>query len=158
VGVAIRELVREDRPAVHGLLDASGAFTAEEMQVALEVFDEGVDGGTDGPYAHFGAEVEGIVCGYVAFGRTPMTEATWHLYWICTHPRVWRSGVGRALQQYAEEFVRKHGGRSLVLETSGQPGYARVHKFYRQAGYEEVGRIRDYYKRGDDCVLYCKVL
>jgi ribosomal protein S18 acetylase RimI-like enzyme len=158
MGVVIRELVREDRLAVHGMLDASGAFTEEEIRVALEVFDEGIPGGLDGPYVHFGAEVEGAVCGYVVVGRTPMTETTWHLYWICTHPRVHKTGVGRALQHYAEEFVRERGGRSIVLETSGQPSYARVHEFYRKAGYSEVGRIRDYYKPGDDCILYCKVL
>lgn len=154
----IRQLARQDREAVLGMLQASGAFTAEEVRVALEVFDEGISGELDGPYVHFGAEVAGEVCGYVCVGRTPMTDATWHLYWICTHPRAQKSGVGRALQIFAEDFVRECGGKRVVLETSGQPGYARVHEFYRKAGYREAGRIRDYYKPGDDCIFYYKEL
>jgi len=158
MGVTIRKLVRQDRAAVHEMLSACGAFTAEEIGVALEVFDEGIPGGSEGPYIHFAAEIGGEVCGYVCVGQTPMTDATWHLYWICAHPRAQKAGVGRALQMHAEWFVRGRGGARIVLETSGQPSYARVHEFYRKAGYCEVGRIRDFYKAGDDCIIYCKEL
>ncbi len=154
----VRELIASDREAAREVLTACGAFSAEEISVALGMIDEGVAGEIDDPYPLLAAEIEGKVRGYVCIGRTPLTESTWHLYWIVVHPSTQRSGVGRALQARAEEFVRARGGERLVLETSGRADYERARQFYLSAGYEEVGRICDYYKQGDDCVLFCKSL
>ncbi len=154
----IRELRAEDRGAVHAALRACGAFTEEEIQVALEVLNAGLATGSNGDYSLFGAEIEATVRGYVCVGKTPLTSGTWHLYWICVHPDAQGVGVGQALQAHAEAFVRSRGGERLVLETSGRADYARARRFYRNAGYAEVGRIPDFYRPGDDCVVYCKVL
>jgi len=135
-----------------------GAFSDEEVIVALEVLDDGLKGGLDGDYPHLVCEVDGAVQGYVAVGRTPMTDTTWHLYWICVHPSAQGQGAGQALQLAAERFVAEHGGQRLVLETSGRPDYARTRHFYQAAQYTECGRITDFYKPGDDCVTYVKRL
>jgi ribosomal protein S18 acetylase RimI-like enzyme len=102
--------------------------------------------------------MEGQVRGYVCVGKTPLTVSTWHLYWICVDPEVQGRGAGRALQSYAESFIRARGGERLVLETSGQVNYERTRRFYVRAGYSEVSRIRDFYKPGDDCIVFCKDL
>lgn len=154
----IRELQSRDRDAVHDALIACGAFTDEEIQVALEVLEAGLAGGLSGDYPLFAAEVEQHVRGYVCIGKTSLTASTWHLYWICIHPTVQGRGVGQELLSYVERFVRTCSGERLVVETSGQPSYARTRQFYHDAGYLEVGRIPDFYKLGDDCVLYCKTL
>jgi len=152
----IREIELRDRPAVHDLLRASGVFTEEEVSTALEVLDVGIAGGLDGDYPAFVVEDEGRVCGYVCVGKTPLTAGTWHLYWICVHPESQRTGLGRALQSHIEQFIRSRGGERIVLETSGQTSYELTRRFYRSAGYREVGRIKDFYKAGDDCVIFCK--
>ncbi len=154
----IRELLGRDRTAVHEMLVACGAFTAEEVRVALELIDEGLSGAGQHGYLFFAAEVDGEVCGYVCIGKTPMTLATWYLYWICVHPRAQRTGVGRALQVHVEAFIREKGGERLVLETSGQPAYERTRRFYAGGGSQEVGRIQDFYKPKDDCIIFCKEL
>jgi ribosomal protein S18 acetylase RimI-like enzyme len=154
----IRGLQSQDRDAVREALIACGAFTEEEVQVALEVLEAGLAGGLSGEYPHFVAEVERHECGYICVGKTPLTASTWHLYWICVHPAVQGRGVGQELLSYVEAFVRTCNGERLVVETSGQPSYVRTRRFYQEAGYIEVGRIPDFYKPGDDCVLYCKTL
>ncbi len=106
----------------------------------------------------FAAERNGRVAGYVCVGKTPLTRGTWHEYWICVHPAAQRRGIGRKLQSHAEKFVCARGGERLVLETSGRRAYARTRRFYRQAGYRIVGRIADFYRPGDGCVVFCKVL
>jgi len=154
----IRELRSQDCNTVRDALIACCAFTEEEIQVALEVLEIGLAGGLSGEYPHFVAEVEQCVCGYICVGKTPLTASTWHLYWICVHPAVQGRGVGQELLSYVEAFVRTRSGERLVVETSGQPSYMRTRRFYDDAGYIEVGRIPDFYKSGDDCVLYCKLL
>ncbi len=154
----IRELTVQDREAVRSMLAACGAFSEDELRVGLEVFDDGVAGGLKGPYPHFALIQDDELCGYVCVGSTPLTQATWHLYWICVHPQVQRQGCGRALLAHAEEFVRIRGGANLVIDTGGRPDYAGQRRFYEKHGYVAVGRIPDFYRAGDDCVIYWKRL
>jgi uncharacterized protein len=154
MGVTIRSLAAADREAIREMLEACGAFTREEVAVALEVFDEGLAG----EYSLFGAEAGGVLSGYVCAGKTPLTRSTWHVYWICVHPKAQRAGIGRALQRYVEDFIRAQGGERIALETSGRAGYAGTRLFYERAGYRAAGRIPDFYQPGDDCVMYCKDL
>jgi ribosomal protein S18 acetylase RimI-like enzyme len=158
MGMLIRELHSQDHDAVRQMLIACGAFTDEEIQVALEMMEAGLVDGLRGEYPHFVAEVNHSVCGYACVGKTPLTASTWHLYWICVHPAVQGRGVGQELLSRVEAFVRTRSGERLVVETSGQPSYGRTRRFYQEAGYSEVGCIPDFYKPGDDCVLYCKTL
>jgi ribosomal protein S18 acetylase RimI-like enzyme len=158
MGALIRPLRHADRGDVIEALQACGAFTEEEVQVALEVLDQGLAGGLDGDYPLFAAERAGRVCGYVCVGRTPLTRGTWHLYWICVHPAAQGQGIGRDLQAHAERFVAEHGGERLLLETSSTAPYDAARAFYARAGYEIVGRVADFYRPGDDCVMFCKVL
>src|SRR5260370_226556 len=151
MGLTIRPFQASDREAVTGPLVDSAAFSEEEVHVAVEMVDSG-------DYTVFAVELDGAVCGYACIGRTPLTLTTWHLYWICIHPRAQRRGAGTALQQHAEEFIRSQKGERLVLETSGRAGYERTRRFYERGGYQQAGRIPDYYKAGDDCVFYFKVL
>jgi hypothetical protein len=46
----------------------------------------------------------------------------------------------------------------VVAETSSQPKYENTRRFYLKCDYLEVARIRDYYKPGDDLVVYGKYL
>jgi ribosomal protein S18 acetylase RimI-like enzyme len=158
MGMIVRELTIDDRDAVANMLAACGVFTAEEIQVALEVLDAGLAGGLEGDYPLFVVEIAGQVRGYLCIGRTPLTASTWHLYWICVDPQAEGNGAGQALQSHAESFIRARGGERLVLETSGRLNYQRTRRFYKRAGYEEVGIIHDFYRPGDDCIVFCKEL
>ncbi|HEY2013340.1 MAG TPA: N-acetyltransferase [Bryobacteraceae bacterium] len=150
----IRRLGPEDRDAVRDALIECGAFSAEEVRVALEMLDSGLAG----EYSLPAVEIDGRVRAYACMGKATLTLGSWYLYWICVHPAFQRTGIGRVLQARLEEIVRDSGGTQLVVETSGRPDYERTRHFYLQAGFTEVGRIPDFYKPGDDCVLYCKVL
>ena len=154
----VRELTPQDRPAILDMLRACGTFSDIEIEVAAEVLDAGLSGGPENAYTLLGLEIDGHLRGYVCIGPTPMTATTWHLFWIAVHPAAQRQRAGRRLQQAAEQFIRDRAGERIVLETSGRPDYEGARRFYEQAGYKVVGRIGDYYKPGDDCVFYCKVL
>ena len=69
-----------------------------------------------------------------------------------------RQGRGTALLHHVEEALRSSGQRLLLVETSGLPSFERARAFYAKCGYEEEARIRDYYKAGEDMVVFRKVL
>ena len=152
--MTVRDLVAADCAAVREALEDCGAFSEEEIRVAMEM----VEGGLKGEYALPAVEIDGKVRGYACIGRVPLTKASWYIYWICVHPSMQGKGVGRRLQSRIEELVRQGGGTRLVLETSGRADYEATRRFYRAAGFIEAGRIPDFYKPGDDCVVYYKAL
>ena len=155
----IRKLVREDVPALEEILNATGVFTPEEVDVALELMGIFLNQPGQKDYdIHVAVDADGSRLGYFWIGPTPVTEGTFDLYWIAVDPRRHNRGIGKELQRFMEDVVRKQGGRLLVAETSGRPQYESTRKFYIATGYEEVSRIRDYYRPGDDLVVYGKYL
>ncbi|HJP59811.1 MAG TPA: GNAT family N-acetyltransferase, partial [Gemmatimonadaceae bacterium] len=84
--------------------------------------------------------------------------STYDLYWIAVDKTKHRSGVGRKLLKFAEEEVGRRGGKLLLAETSSTETYGGTIAFYEKTGYELVGKIVDYYKTGDDKLIFAKKL
>ncbi len=92
------------------------------------------------------------------FAPERMTEGTWNLYLIAVRPERQGSGLGTALLRRVEETLAACGGRILLVETSGLPEFGRTRAFYRRRGYDEEARIRDFYRAGEDKVVFRKAL
>ncbi|GAC1516131.1 MAG: N-acetyltransferase [Gemmatimonadaceae bacterium] len=155
----VRPLVVADRAAVRAVLESSPNFTAAETAVAVELVDEYLADGEDSGYLLFVVDAPGGssgVAGYVCIGPTPLTEGTYDLYWIAVHHAAQGRGFGRHLLGFAEEEVRRRGGRLLLIETSSQEGYAGTLRFYERAGYLLEARIRDFYRPDDDKLVFAK--
>ncbi len=152
----MRKLRHDDIPMLEEILVATGAFTDEEVVVAVELLETVVNDPLQQDYEVAVADIGDRVAGYVLFGPVPLTEGNYDLYWIAVDPNSQGSGVGRRLMKHVEDQVRQRSGRLLCLETSSQGGYLRTRTFYEQAGYVEESRIRDFYKPGDDRLTYVK--
>jgi len=150
----VRDLAPYDVEDVREALVTCGAFTAEEVRVALEM----VDAGLNGDYLLPAVEIDGRVRDYACLGKAGLTQGSWYLYWICVHRGYQGRGAGRVLQQNIEQIVRTARGDRLVVETSGRPDYDRSRRFYAAAGYTVAGTVPGFYKAGDDLVIYYKVV
>ncbi|GAC1409308.1 MAG: hypothetical protein NVSMB53_01330 [Gemmatimonadaceae bacterium] len=158
----IRPLVAADRSGVFRILENAGNFTPDEVATALELIDEWLELGEHSGYLTYVLEArdEGNseVLGYVCFGPTPLTESTYDLYWIAVDKSKHRDGVGKRLLKFAEEEIVRRGGQMLLIETSSQETYGGTIQFYEKTGYELVGKIQEYYKPGDDKLIFAKKL
>src|SRR5687768_5910330 len=155
----IRPLLAADREDVLRILDNAGNFTVDEVTTARELIDEWLEQGEPSGYLTYVLEEDGLgVLGYVCFGPTPLTETTYDLYWIVVDKSKHRGGVGKRLLKFAEEEVERRGGRLLLIETSSQETYGGTIQFYERTGYALVGRVTDYYKAGDDKLIFAKRL
>ena len=65
---------------------------------------------------------------------------------------------GAALVSHVERTLAERGERVLLVETSGTKALERTRDFYRKNGYDEEARIREFYRVGDDKVIYRKAL
>ena len=165
----IRRIHPSDRPALAALIVKDGLFTPPELKVSLELID-GALADPDGDYRVLVAEVadlkglngpaapESTVAGYVCYGPSPMTEGTWDLYWIVTHPEARGRGVAGALVGAMEAELSCAGARLIRVETSEQELYEAAHRFYVRYQYPEVARLDDFYKPGDALIIMVKRL
>jgi ribosomal protein S18 acetylase RimI-like enzyme len=165
------------RASVRSLLEATSVFSPDEIDVALELFDEvhGRKGAgpaslcrperSEGPalaiespdYEFIGAFENDELLGYACFGPTPSTDGTWDLYWLAVHPAAQRRGAGRSLVRWVETELAARGARLLVVETSSRAEYSHTRAFYAGAGYVEAGRVRDFYAPADDRIILTRL-
>src|SRR5437868_1708032 len=161
-GTSIRPMVAADRGGVFRILENAGNFTPEEVATALELIDEWLELGEHSGYLTYvmesQSEENSEVLGYVCFGPTPLTESTYDLYWIAVDKSKHRAGVGKRLLKFAEEEIVRRGGKMLLVETSSQETYGGTIQFYEKTGYVLVGKIKEYYKPGDDKLIFAKRL
>ena len=151
----LRNLTAADRDRIEEISRAVGLFRADEIPVALEVFDGAVAGSSD--YLALGAVHDGRLAGWICWGPTPCTLGTYDLYWMAVDPTLHGGGVGTALL-HAMESRLAGVARLVVVETAGRTDYAPTRGFYEARGYRAVSRIPDFYAPGDDQVVYTKSL
>ncbi len=153
----VRSLRGDDREAVQKILEENEMFTQEEIACALEQVDIYINQPEQQDYQLMVVENKyGEVAGFISYGPTPLTEGTYDLYWIAVSPRDQRKGFGRILIRWLEDKVREEGGRLILIETSSQPKYEATRNFYQKMGYGEVARVVDFYRPGDDRIIYAK--
>jgi ribosomal protein S18 acetylase RimI-like enzyme len=158
----LRHLRPTDRARLAELLVATGAFHADEVDVALSLFDlssrEGRNAGgaedASADYEFIGAYDDSErLMGYACFGPTPSTDGTYDLYWLAVDPAAQGQGAGRALVREVERLLGARGARLLVVETSSRADYAGTRAFYQATGYREVARVKDFYAPADDRIM-----
>ncbi len=151
----IRPTVREDHALILDILRRTDYFTEEEVDIADELLDSYFENNLESGYWTYTAETD-KVSGYVCYGPTPLTDGTYDIYWIAVDPEQQGKKIGTELLSYAENDIAKNRGRLITVYTSSQEKYLSTRNFYLRRGYHEGCRIKDYYRRGDDLVVYVK--
>jgi ribosomal protein S18 acetylase RimI-like enzyme len=156
--VKIRKTVSSDRSKIQMILDDTGFFTDAEIDVAMELVDTFLTNPAQKDYFVYVAEEEEQIYGYACFGPTPVAVGTYDLYWIAVDPAVQNKGVGKKLLGFVEHEISRLQGRLIIIETSSQEKYKATQAFYLSNGYHLAARIKDFYKPGDDRMIYTKYI
>jgi ribosomal protein S18 acetylase RimI-like enzyme len=153
----IRLTTPDDTTALIALATASGLFDPNQTDDLAQMLDKHFrdrDETQDIWLTDYDNEPVGIA--YIAPER--MTEGTWNLYLIAVHPDRQKQGRGKALLSYVEQMLMERGERILLVETAGTDDFEYVREFYRQNGYEQEARIREFYAAGIDKIVFRKAL
>ena len=158
--IRLGSLRPRDRARVAELLVSTAVFSAEEIDVALQLFDAsvrdphaGADDAHVADYEFTGAFEGDRLVGYACSGPTPATEGTFDLYWLAVDAAAQGKGIGTKLVREVERELRDRGARMLLVETSSRPDYSNTRAFYARCGYTEAARIRDFYAPADDRIM-----
>lgn len=154
VSDSIRPVGRGDVDGLKAVVDATGLFPSALLDGMLEAFLVG-----ERPDEYWlTIDRDGHAAGIAYYAPERMTVGTWNLLLIAVDPGQQGRGLGQALMRNAEMTLAGEGQRVLLVETSGLPEFERTRGFYRQLGYTEEARIRDYYDAGEDKVVFWKSL
>ncbi|MBI9086470.1 MAG: GNAT family N-acetyltransferase [Desulfobacterales bacterium] len=158
-GVTMREVLEPaDSERVYRLVEITGFFNPEEIDVAKELVDERLEKGDASGYHFVMADHYGRLAGYACFGLIPCTVSSYDLYWIAVHPDFQGRGLGRRLITETERRIKAAGGSRIYVDTSQRMQYASTRAFYENQGYRLESVLKDFYAPGDGKVIYCKRL
>jgi ribosomal protein S18 acetylase RimI-like enzyme len=153
----IRPLAPKDKATLLALMIKTRAFTAQEIDVAMELINVAIKDPDQKDYVvRCLVDDQDQPLGYVCYGPAPMTTGTFDLYWIAVDPDYQKQRIGSRLIDYLDEVVKGQGGRMILADTSTIPEYEKTSHFYLRNGFKEVAKIADYYGPGNDRVTFCK--
>jgi ribosomal protein S18 acetylase RimI-like enzyme len=151
-------VIASDVVVIPAILDATHFFYQEEIEIALELLNEKINCGDSSTYQFIVAECDNTVAGYICYGKIPLTQASYDVYWVAVHPDFQGNGIGYTLLLRAEETIKRELGCHLFIETSGRKLYQPTHSFYRKSGYTISAVFTDFYADGDDKLVFYKKL
>lgn len=132
-----------------------GIFFPDEIKILKSVLREYEQ--TQSDYVLFLEKKEERVVGFVLFGRIPLTMYGWDIYWLVVDKDHQGKGFGKNLIKRVEEhIVQQNPSYNLRVETSTRKEYAHARNLYLKTGFQEIGRITDFYDTGDDVVIFYK--
>jgi ribosomal protein S18 acetylase RimI-like enzyme len=153
----IRCMEVTDRSAIEEIVLSVGNFNKAEIQCALELIDIYLHVKEQKDYRIAVCEdSESRVQGYICWGPVPLTQGSYDIYWVATHPDSQGKGFGGSLIAHVENCIKEEKGRLLFIETSSKESYENTVRFYRRLGFKEASRIRDFYDVGDDKLVFVK--
>ena len=150
-----------DRARIEALAVAAQMFGPEEVGFLGEMLEQH-QASVEGREGWLVARApNGTVLGATHFAPEPFADRMWNLYFIVVDPELHGQGLGQALMHEVELRLRARGeelARTLIVETSSTARYERTRRFYRQLGYDEEARIRQFYGPEDDKIVFWKAL
>lgn len=138
------------------LARSTEVFNPQEMQVLKSVLED-YRQNQGKNYFLFEEKSSDKIAGFVIFGRTPITEFSWDIYWLVVDKTCQGKGLGRKLLREVESFILQKEKRFILkVETSTKKEYAHARNLYAKQSFKEAGRIPNFYTQGDDLIVFYK--
>ena len=152
----IRAITPKDREQLIQIIVKQKNFLQCEIDIATEVIDETFNPAED--YQALAAFADDRrLLGFISFGPIPLTVNRFDIYWIAVDPDNGRHGTGTMLLQKMEKLLQKGGSGHIYVETSSTDGYLPARLFYEKNDYQLVSHVKDFYRDGDDRMIYRKI-
>lgn len=148
----------EDIKRIEEIVESTGYFHDHEIVVAVELVVERLQEGEQSGYHFIFAELDGVTVGYTCFGPIACTKSSFDLFWIAAHNDFRGKRIGKRLLEETYRTVRQLGGTALYAETSAREQYGPTRHFYDSNRFEMEARLKDFYDKDDDKLIYVKRL
>ncbi len=87
-----------------------------------------------------------------------LTEGTYNLLAIGVLKESQGKGIAGEMMKHIEQLLKEKGGRVLIVETSSDNAQLAARNFYKKIGYTQEAVIRDFWKEGEDKIVFWQKL
>lgn len=143
--LAPRPIAPEDVAGAHQLL-VSRLGVTPYVDRAVEILSIAERAGGDEEHRAYVVARDRTVAGLALFGRIAGTEAGFRLHLLLVVSS--EDDVGERLLDAVNHAVIDGGGRFIVAEIADEPALSGTIALLRDHGFEEAGRIPDYFREG----------
>ena len=150
----IRPVTTADVDELKIVLDSCELFPSEYLDEMISDYFNNAE--TEDVWFTFLIDEKPIAIGYCVPEK--LTEGTYNLLAIGVSQNAQRKGVASAMMEYIEQQLKQKNGRLLLVETSSDEAQIAARKLYQKIGYKQVAVIDDFWKDGEDKIVFLKQL
>ena len=150
----IREVTISDIDGLKKVVDSSRLFPSEYLdEMIFDYFNN-----DDSQDIWFTCLVDNkpVAIGYCVPEK--FTDGTYNLLAIGVDQDSQRKGIASEMMKYIEQLLKEINARILIVETSSDDAQISARHFYKQIGYIQEAVIRDFWKDGEDKIVFWKKL
>jgi ribosomal protein S18 acetylase RimI-like enzyme len=85
-----------------------------------------------------------------------LTDGTYNMLAIGVAKEFQRQGIASDMMNYIENILKKADGRILIVETSSDDAQEGARNLYKKIGYTQVATIKDFWKDGENKIVFWK--
>ena len=157
--ITIRALVSQDREIWYEMMQKTGIFSVQAINLAMELVDTYLFNSEQKEYqVVVGLDSQEEVVAFACYGPVAGTAGTFRLHWLVVTPACQHHGIGAKLLDWVERKMQTDGARLIVIEITSDENYATFINFFIKHHYKQAGRIKNYYRAGEDMLFYIKYL
>lgn len=151
---SIRKITQKDIAGLKEVLDSTGLFPSAYLVDMISDYLNNPK--TQDIWFTKIIDNKNVGLGYCAPEK--LTEGTYNLYVIAVRKELQGQGIGQQMMAYIEKLLKEKSKKLLIVETSSDDQFTPTRQFYEKIGYQHEATIRDFWKDGDDKIIYWKKL
>jgi ribosomal protein S18 acetylase RimI-like enzyme len=150
----IRPVQKSDINDLKKIVDSSELFPSEYLDEMISDYFNNKE--TQDIWCTYIDKNKPIAVGYCVPEK--LTDGTYNLLAIGVSKDFQRKGVASEMMKYIEQLLKKSNGRILIVETSTDDAQFGARTFYQKIGYTKAAVIKDFWKDGEDKIVFWKRL
>lgn len=150
----LRAVTPSDLEGLKKVLDSCELFPSEYLDEMISDYLNNPD--TEAIWFTYIANTTPLAIGYCVPEK--LTEGTYNLLAIGVSREAQRQGIAGKMMKYLEALLKQKNGRLLLVETSSDSAQHAARQFYQNIGYVQAAVIKDFWKEGEDKIVFCKKL
>lgn len=150
----IRPITQADLEDLKNVVDSCELFPSEYLAEMIDDYLHNPD--TQDFWLTCVDNQKAVAIGYCVPEK--LTDGTYNLLAIGVARDAQRKGIAREMMLYIEQYLKEKDGRILIVETSSDDAQAAARNFYTRLGYLQTATIPDFWKEGEDKIVFWKKL
>ena len=150
----IRPVTKTDIDGLKQVVDSSELFPSEYLDEMISDYFNNPD--TQDIWFTYIVNNKQVAIGYCVPEK--FTDGTYNLLAIGVSQDTQRKGIASQMMNYIEQRLKQNDGRILIVETSSDDAQIGARIFYKKIGYAQEAVIKDFWKDGEDKIVFFKKL